>query len=253
MARMIDYVDMHVEMWVWRWLKKVSWKDKITNEAVLEMVEERKSLINTIQNRQRNWIGHVLRGDSLLRDVIEGRMEGSKGKGRPRIMLLDWMMDKDKKLRYRRLKEEANNREEWRQRRCHEPAARQSTWEREREYGRMLVKAVRSGYQQAVVVRFCGAVVRAFDSFIQRSRVFESRPLRCYVAALGKLFKHLCLLLRPHHRSFWPYHQSFGLISTFGPITITLFVQKMVAPSPRFWPNHWRNSGYRPDHNIIKH
>ncbi len=114
------------EMWVWRRLKKVSWKEKITNEAVLEMVEERKSLINTIQNRQRNWIGHVLRGDSLLRDVIEGRMEGTKGKGRPRIMLLDWMMDKDKNLRYRRLKEEANNREEWRQR-CHEPAARQST------------------------------------------------------------------------------------------------------------------------------
>ena len=36
------------EMWVWRRLKKVSWKEKITNEAILEMVEERKSLINTI-------------------------------------------------------------------------------------------------------------------------------------------------------------------------------------------------------------
>ena len=28
-------------------------------------------------------------GDSLVRDVLEGRLEGSRGRGRPHIMLLD--------------------------------------------------------------------------------------------------------------------------------------------------------------------
>ena len=34
----------------------------------------------------------MLRGDSLLRTVIEGKMEGKKTRGRPRKMMLDWMM-----------------------------------------------------------------------------------------------------------------------------------------------------------------
>ena len=29
---------------------------------------------NYIYRRQRNWIGHILEGDGLLRDVMEGRM-----------------------------------------------------------------------------------------------------------------------------------------------------------------------------------
>jgi len=32
----------------------------------------------------RKWIGHMLRGDSLLRTIIKGKMEGKKTRGRPR-------------------------------------------------------------------------------------------------------------------------------------------------------------------------
>src|ERR1043165_5968481 len=51
-------------------------------------VEEKRSLITTLRERQKNWIGHILRGDSLLRDIIEGRMEGKRTRGRPRQMML---------------------------------------------------------------------------------------------------------------------------------------------------------------------
>src|SRR6218665_3389505 len=51
-----------------------------------------RSLISTIRARQRNWMGHLLRGDSLQREIMEGRMEGKRGRGRPRQKLLDWMM-----------------------------------------------------------------------------------------------------------------------------------------------------------------
>jgi len=33
-----------------------------------------RKIIEKIVNR-KNWIGHILRGDGLLKDVIEGRME----------------------------------------------------------------------------------------------------------------------------------------------------------------------------------
>jgi len=54
-------------------------------------------------------MGHILRRDSLKREIIEGRMEGKRGRGRPRQKLLDWMMTEG----YCELKEEAQHRETW--------------------------------------------------------------------------------------------------------------------------------------------
>ena len=51
-----------------------------------------------------------MRGDSLLRTIIEGRMEGKNKRGRPRMMLLDWMMKED----YGKLKKKAGDCGEWR-------------------------------------------------------------------------------------------------------------------------------------------
>jgi len=45
----------------------------------------------------------------LLRTVIEGKIRGKTTSGRPRQMMLDWMMADG----YGKLKEEAQQREEW--------------------------------------------------------------------------------------------------------------------------------------------
>ncbi|MFI5406742.1 MAG: hypothetical protein ACHQ1D_09550 [Nitrososphaerales archaeon] len=71
----------------------MSWKDKISNEVVHEMVNETKCLIRTISERKKNWIGHSLRGNRLLKDVIEGRMNGKRGRSRPRIGMLNELME----------------------------------------------------------------------------------------------------------------------------------------------------------------
>ena len=70
------------EMWVWRRMEKVSWTERKTNEEVLTMMGERRQLIRRIIKTKKRWIGHVLRGNGLLKEVIEGRIDGRRPRGR---------------------------------------------------------------------------------------------------------------------------------------------------------------------------
>ena len=45
--------------------------------------------------RDKKWLGHMLRSESLLRTVLEGRMEGSRTCGRQSDTMLDWMKSND--------------------------------------------------------------------------------------------------------------------------------------------------------------
>ena len=42
-------------------------------------------MVDVIIQRKKNWIGHVVRGDLLLREVIEGKMDGKRPRERPCI------------------------------------------------------------------------------------------------------------------------------------------------------------------------
>ena len=89
---------------------RVSWTDHKTIEEILETIGEERSLMRTIKTRQKKWIGHTLRGESLLKTVIEGKMLGKRSRGRPRQMMLDldWMMVEG--YTCRNLKEQAQQR-----------------------------------------------------------------------------------------------------------------------------------------------
>ena len=99
-----------LEMWLWRRMERVSWKDRKTNEEVLDMVGEKRSIVETIVKRKKNWIGHILRGEGLLKDVIEGRMEGKPPRGRKRIGMIDDLKEKS----YQDMKRRAEDRVSWR-------------------------------------------------------------------------------------------------------------------------------------------
>ena len=60
-------------------MERISWTKKITNEEVLRRVGEKRSMVETIVRRKKNWIGHIMRGDGLMKEVIEGKMEGKRG------------------------------------------------------------------------------------------------------------------------------------------------------------------------------
>jgi len=77
------------EMWVWRRMEKKSWQDKKTNEEVVAAVGEERCFAPAIVKRKKNWRGHVVRGNSLLKLVLERRMVVKKPRGRPRMGMID--------------------------------------------------------------------------------------------------------------------------------------------------------------------
>jgi len=68
--------------------------------------------MNTIRQRQKNWLSHVLRIESVLRTVLEGRMEGTRTRGRQSDTMIDWMKSND--VEYEHIKKRAHDREHWR-------------------------------------------------------------------------------------------------------------------------------------------
>ena len=100
------------EMWIWRKIERISWTEKITiYEEVLRRVGESRTMMMTIVRRKKNWIGRIIRGEGLLREVIEGKMVGKTGPGRPRIGMLNELLERDT---YGNMKRRAEDRTGWR-------------------------------------------------------------------------------------------------------------------------------------------
>jgi hypothetical protein len=101
----------------------------VRNEVLLR-VKEQRNILNEMNKREANWIGHILRRNYFLRQVIEGkikeRIELTVRRGRRRWKLLD---DLKEKRGYSHLKEEALDRTMWRARsgRGFGPVVRQTT------------------------------------------------------------------------------------------------------------------------------
>jgi hypothetical protein len=73
-------------------------------------------ILHEIRKRKANWIGHILRRNCLIRQVIEGKIKGEmelKRRDRKRKKLLDELREG---RGYSHLKEEALNRTMWRDR-----------------------------------------------------------------------------------------------------------------------------------------
>ena len=50
--------------------------DHVRNEEVSRGVKEERNIQQTTKRRRANWIGHFLRRNCLLKQVIEGKIEG---------------------------------------------------------------------------------------------------------------------------------------------------------------------------------
>jgi len=102
------------EIWCWRRIGKISWTDHVRNEVLLR-VNEQRTILHEIRKRKANWIGHILRRNCLLKQVIDGKIKGgmevARRQGRRRNKLLDELKGR---RGYSHLKEEALDRTMWR-------------------------------------------------------------------------------------------------------------------------------------------
>jgi len=77
---------------------EISWTDHVRNEEVLLRVNEQRNTLHEIRKRKANWIGHILRRNCLLRQVIEGKIKGEmeviRRRGIRRKNLLDDLKDR---------------------------------------------------------------------------------------------------------------------------------------------------------------
>ena len=96
------------EVWIWRRMLKISRRDKVTNEKVLKRVGETRSMQGIIHRRKCRRIGHILRHDGFLHDIIE--MVGRATRGRSTTDLLHDIVEGGT---YGELKEKALDRKAW--------------------------------------------------------------------------------------------------------------------------------------------
>ena len=82
-----------VELWFYRRMLRVSWRDRMTNEEVLVRVGQRRSLLGEIRKRQMDFLGHVLRGEKIEHLCITGMFEGRRARGRQRVKYLDTIVE----------------------------------------------------------------------------------------------------------------------------------------------------------------
>ena len=87
----------------------------VRNEEVLLRVSEQRNILHEIRKLKANWIGHILRRNCLLKQVLEGKIKGeievTRRQGRRRKKLLDDLKDR---RGYSHLKEETLERTMWR-------------------------------------------------------------------------------------------------------------------------------------------
>ena len=83
------------EMWFWKKMMWIPWTDRLTNEVVLEKVGAERQLLNTIRSKKWKFVGHKLRKQGgVEKNILQAEMAGERARGRQRLKMLRWMMER---------------------------------------------------------------------------------------------------------------------------------------------------------------
>ena len=73
------------EMWTYRRIARISWKEKKTNHQVLQTLGITSTeIISTVRKRITRYFGHIRRHDAIQKTIAEGKIEGKRGRERRR-------------------------------------------------------------------------------------------------------------------------------------------------------------------------
>jgi len=59
-------------------LGRISWTDHVRNEEALQTVKGERNIVQTVKEKEVNWIGQVLRRNCHVRDVTTGKKKGKR-------------------------------------------------------------------------------------------------------------------------------------------------------------------------------
>ena len=76
------------ETWSWRGMLQIKWTDRITNDEVFQRAKEERLLLNILKNGRHSWIGHTVRRNEFVVNILEGAISGKKAVRRPRLQYL---------------------------------------------------------------------------------------------------------------------------------------------------------------------
>ena len=103
------------EMWLYRRLLRVKWDEKRTNASILKELKTKRELVSTVMKRKLSFFGHTIRNNkcTLMKDVMQGRLEAGRKQGRPRTHYIQNVRDWSNMNTYK-IYDTARRRDDWR-------------------------------------------------------------------------------------------------------------------------------------------
>ena len=104
-------------MWFYQRLLNITWKNKRTHNSILDELKVKRELFGNIVKRKLTFFGHTIRSSNcnLVSDIIQGKIEGRRGRGRPRINFTDNIKQWTEIGKLNEVIQACHNREQWRE------------------------------------------------------------------------------------------------------------------------------------------
>ena len=77
------------ELWCWRRLLRIPWTARKTNQSVLEEIQPQCSLESMVVKQRLSYFGHIARSKGIEHDIMLGKVQGKRRRGRQRIRWMD--------------------------------------------------------------------------------------------------------------------------------------------------------------------
>jgi len=87
--------------------------DRMTNDEVFQRVQEERLLLKILKNRCHSWIGHIIRHNEFVVNILEGAIFRKKNIGRPQLQYLKQVARNTGAGRYTAVKRMACNNSRW--------------------------------------------------------------------------------------------------------------------------------------------
>ena len=102
------------ELWCWRRVLRVSWLERKANISIFEDINPVWTLESRVTMAASSYFGHVVRAGGVEDDVMFGRMNGARKRGRPRQRWLDTLKEYASGATISNMRGDARDRQVWR-------------------------------------------------------------------------------------------------------------------------------------------